>query len=127
MSYADDVDGHQSLVHQGRAITRKHEKDIAELVDVAKRPMNISGHWVWCANLPYTMASDACHLMCTMPMYPKSSGELDTHPKFAVSYYDKLDWRVFSLRSIGEFDVSEIAKKNTAVAAIKTQRDLLFL
>ena len=35
---------------------------------VTKRAMNIGGHIVWCANIPYTMASDACHLMCQQPM-----------------------------------------------------------
>lgn len=111
MSYADDVDGHKSLVHQGRAITRKHEKDIAELLQVTMREMNIGGYLVWVSNLPYTMASDACHALCKTEMYPKGSGELRTCPEFAASYYDTKDGRVFSLRSIGDFDVSAISKQ----------------
>lgn len=110
MSYADDVDGHKSLVHQGRAITRKHEKDIAELVDVTKRQMIIGDYQVWVANLPYTMASDACHLMCSMHIRDTFGLDWEITP-FAASYYDKPEGRVFSIRSIGEFDVSEIARK----------------
>lgn len=107
----DDPDEHMKFVAGGIAIERKHLKDVEELVNATKREMCIGGYWVWVANLPYTMASDACHLMCKMDMYPKGSGELTTTPPFAASYYDKPDGRVFSLRSIGDFDVSEIAKK----------------
>ena len=99
------------IVREGAAITRKHEKDIAELIEVTKREINIGGYWVWCVNLPYTMASDACHTLCKTEMYPKGSGDLRTCPEFAASYYDTKDGRVFSLRSVGDFDVSVIAKQ----------------
>lgn len=97
----------------GVAITRKHKKDVAELIEVTKRQMIIGGHWIWVVNLPYTMASDACHSMCKMPIYPIGSQELnDCLTPFAASYFDKADGtRVFSLRSVGEFDVGAIAKQ----------------
>lgn len=87
------------LTAEGVAIERKHHKDIAELIGVMKRRMNIAGYNVPVASLPYTFTSDAGHLM--------AQGE-----PFAACYYDTEDYRVFSLRSTDEgVDVSEIAKK----------------
>ena len=88
----------RDLIEQGRAIERKHFKDIAELIAVTKRRMVIGGHDVPVANLPYTLTSDAGHKM--------AQGE-----PFACCYMDTPDGRVFSLRSTdGGLDVSEIAK-----------------
>lgn len=86
------------LIGEGRAIERKHHKDIAELVGVSKRRMKIGGHDVPVANLPYTLSSDAGHLM--------AKGE-----PFAACYMDNPNGRVFSLRAApGGVDVSIIAK-----------------
>ncbi len=92
------------MVSEGRAIERKQAKDIAELLPVVTRSMLIGGHLVPVANLPYTLASDAGNWLCRNPGFFQT-------PPFAAIYYDTADGRVFSLRSIGEFDVSEIAKK----------------
>lgn len=82
---------------EGRAIERKHHKDIAELLNVAKRRISICGHDVPVASLPYTLSSDAGHAM--------AKGE-----PFAACYMDTPDGRVFSLRSAEDgLDVSEIA------------------
>lgn len=82
----------------GAAIERKHHKDIAELVGVCKRRMVIGRHYVPVANLPYTLVSDAAHLM--------AQGE-----PFAACYWDTEDSRIFGLRSSDDgVDVSEIAK-----------------
>ena len=84
---------------QGAAIERKHFKDIAELLKVTTRRMNISGYDVPVANLPYTMSSDAGH-------------QLALGEAFAACYWDTPDGRVFSLRSSEHgLDVSEIAKQ----------------
>lgn len=91
----------EELRLEGKAIERKHHKDIAELLGVVKRRMTIGGHTVWVANLPYTLTSDAGHLLC----------EAENAGPFGVCYWDTPDGRVFSLRSIGDFDVSEIAKQ----------------
>lgn len=99
---ADSFDefGQTRLVGEGSAIERKHHKDIAELTQVVTRMMNIAGHIVPVANLPYTLTSDAGHLLC---------GE--THP-FAACYWDTPKGRVFSLRSRDNGqDVSEIAEQ----------------
>jgi uncharacterized protein len=108
--------GRADMVIEGLAIERKHFKDIRELLDVVVRPMKfrVGGQqfregekvqWfhevVPVANLPYTMVSDAGHLMC----------EQDSSLPFAGCYYDGPDGRNFSLRSLkGKTDVSEIAK-----------------
>lgn len=82
----------------GAAIERKHHKDIAELVSVCKRRLVIAGHDVPVASLPYTLSSDAGHLM--------AQGE-----PFAACYWDTSDGRTFSLRSSDDgLDVSEVAK-----------------
>lgn len=92
--------GDTRLVTEGEAIERKHHKDIAELVKVVTRPMRICGHVVPMANLPYTLTSDAGHLLCG-----------DTYP-FAGCYWDTPEGRVFSLRSRDNgADVAEIAKQ----------------
>lgn len=87
------------MIEEGAAIERKHHKDVAELVDTFKRRMTIGGYAIWAANLPYTLTSDAGHLM--------AKGE-----PFAACYWDTPDGRVFSLRSTDDgLDVSEIAKQ----------------
>lgn len=88
----------EALRQEGEAIERKHHKDVAELVAVTKRRMSIAGHDVPVASLPYTLVSDAAHMMA------------DGEP-FAACYWDTEDKRIFGLRSqeSGE-DVSEVAK-----------------
>ena len=88
----------EHLANDGLAIERKHFKDIKELVTVTKRMMEIGGHTVPVASLPYTLPSDAGHMMA------------EGFP-FAACYWDTAKGRVFSLRSRPEgMDVSEIAK-----------------
>ena len=89
----------KDLEADGKAIERKHHKDIAELLGVMTRRMVISGYDVPIVNLPYTLSSDAGHKL--------AQGE-----PFAACYYDKPDGREFSLRSCdGGVDVSDIAKQ----------------
>lgn len=87
------------LAREGEAIERKHFKDIAELLKVVQRRMNIGGYNVPVANLPYTFSSDAGHIM--------GKGE-----PFAACYYDTPKGRCFSLRSEPNgVDVSDVAKR----------------
>lgn len=94
------MDIHASeLWREGVAIERKHHKDVAELVGVTRREMVLGGHRVPVANLPYTMVSDAAHMM--------AEGQ-----PFAACYWDTPDGRTFGLRSTeAGIDVSEIATK----------------
>jgi oligoribonuclease NrnB/cAMP/cGMP phosphodiesterase (DHH superfamily) len=88
-----------ALAKEGHAIERKHFKDIEELTKVVTRRMNIGGYNVPIANLPYTLTSDAGHLL--------AKGE-----PFAGCYWDTPQGRVFSLRSTDEgLDVSAISKR----------------
>lgn len=87
------------LTAAGAAIERKHHKDVAELIGVCKRRMEIAGFDVPVASLPYTLVSDAAHAMAI--------GE-----PFAACYWDTPSGRVFGLRSTDSgADVSEIATK----------------
>jgi oligoribonuclease NrnB/cAMP/cGMP phosphodiesterase (DHH superfamily) len=83
----------------GAAIERKHHKDVAELVAVCQRRMVIGGYDVPVASLPYTLVSDAAHLMAQ-------------DQPFAACYWDTAEGRVFGLRSVeAGVDVSEVAKQ----------------
>lgn len=85
------------LEYEGQVLERKHFKDIGELLKVTKRIMIIGGHEVEVANLPYTMSSDAGHILA------------NSNP-FGACYYDTPTGREFSLRSTDEgVDVSQIA------------------
>ena len=76
----------EDQVQQGNAIERKQAKDIKELIGVVVRRMDIGGHNVPVANIPYMLGSDMCHTL--------AKGE-----PFAAYYYDKPDRREFGLRS----------------------------
>lgn len=87
------------LIAEGKAIERKHFKDVHELVGVVTRRMVIGGHNVPVANLPYTLVSDAAHYL--------AKGEA-----FAACYWDTPQGRCFGLRSAETgLDVSDIAKQ----------------
>lgn len=87
-----------TIIECGSAILRKHNKDIAELLEVTKTFKEISGHVVPVANLPYTMASDAADILAEG--YP-----------FAACYYVTDTHCVYSLRSTKDgIDVSAVAK-----------------
>lgn len=95
---ASDAAALQGMALEGAAIERKHHKDIAELVRICERRININGFNVAAASLPYTLSSDAGHLM--------AKGR-----PFAACYWDTDTARIFSLRSDENgMDVSEIAK-----------------
>jgi uncharacterized protein len=89
------------MIAEGKVIERKHHKDIAELIKVCRREMVIGGLVVPVASLPYTLSSDAGHLIAT------------EHPsRIGVCYWDTPGGRVFSLRSTDDGpDVSDIAKQ----------------
>lgn len=89
------------LIREGMGIERKHFKDIRELLKVCRKRMVIAGYDVLTANLPYTLSSDAGHIICEEEKEP-----------FGCCYYAGVGGINFSLRSIdSKLDVSEIAKK----------------
>lgn len=91
----------ERLREEGVAIMRKQMKDTRELLLENTREMIIAGHKVPVTNLPYTMASEACHML--LKQYPDAP--------FTAAYMDQAHGRVFNLRSENHRqDVSEIAK-----------------
>lgn len=90
------------LREDGVAIMRKQMKDTRELLIENQRVMQIAGYTVPVTNLPYTMASEACHMMLRK----------DPSAPFAACYMDMKHGRVFNLRSEDHrVDVSEIAQR----------------
>lgn len=89
----------QAILAEGAAIRRSHEKLIEGIISQTQRSMIIGGIEVPVACVPYAFASDAGNL-------------LSRDWIFAATYVDRGDGkRQFSLRrSIGDVDVSEIAK-----------------
>ncbi|MBT12267.1 MAG: phosphohydrolase [Oceanospirillaceae bacterium] len=106
-SYPYDFEAWDKLMHtyrsnllaDGKAIERKHFKDIAEFRAAAQHTMVIAGYEVPVLNVPYFYASDAGHQMAE-------------DAPFAACYWDTPEGRTFSLRSReGGVDVSEIAAR----------------
>lgn len=89
----------QTLITEGEALERKHFKDIKELLKVSSRLMYIGDNLVKAANIPYTMSSDACHIL------------IEEGQPFGACYYDGPQYRTFSLRSMDDGpDVAKIAE-----------------
>lgn len=89
----------QRVAEMGGAIEKKHHKDVFELVKATRRTMRIGGRDMPVANLPYTLTSDAGHLMA------------QADQGVAACYWDTSNGRTFSLRSTENGpDVSLIAK-----------------
>ena len=87
------------LRSDGEAIARKQRKDIAELLPVVSRRLQIGGYNVPAANLPYLFASEV-------------GGALSIGEPFAATYCDTADGRTFSLRSQNAgLDVGKIAEQ----------------
>lgn len=76
----------EQQILEGSSIERKAAKDIKELMGVVVRRMNIGGHNVPVANVPYQMGSEMGHALCK-------------NEPFAAYYYDKPTGREFGLRS----------------------------
>ncbi len=76
-------------------------KQFGEKAIQTARREKIAGHKVWTINVPYMNCSDHVNALLT-----ERGGD------FAVGYFRQLDgkWQ-FSLRSVGDVDVSEIAKQ----------------
>jgi oligoribonuclease NrnB/cAMP/cGMP phosphodiesterase (DHH superfamily) len=104
MLMSNDTVGLVTLAASAQGITRKHKKDVAELLKATETVCVIDGKEVPCANLPYIFASDAGHIMASRP---------ENTTLFAATYYDSPTDRVFSLRSAKDtgMDVSVIASK----------------
>ena len=86
------------LVDGGIAITRKHNKDVAELLEKYTHMSSFAGYFVPCCNIPYMYSSEAASRMSK------------DHP-FAFCYTYTKSGIMLSLRSQPDgADVSTIAK-----------------
>lgn len=87
----------ENLVLEGQSLLRKQAKDLAVFIPLTKRPVTIAGHTVEMVNLPPSLASDAGNILAKENL-------------FGAVYFDTVDYRQFSLRSIkGGFDVESVA------------------
>jgi uncharacterized protein len=94
-----EVDRLESLRQEGVALSRKQQKDIAEIIAAGSHLITIAGHTVPACNVPSMWASDAGHLM--------AQGH-----SFAACFWIDGKEMAFSLRSAPDgLDVSEIAKR----------------
>jgi nanoRNase/pAp phosphatase (c-di-AMP/oligoRNAs hydrolase) len=89
----------EDLAAEGVAIKRFIDAKLRETLPNA-RMGKIAGHEVEIVNCPAFMVSDIANEMAASGKGP-----------FAAAYVDGAGQRVWSLRSIGDFDVSDIAKK----------------
>lgn len=88
------------VIAEGAGILRARNSDIASTIAATARTMNIGGHDVPVANVPYLWASEVGHI-------------LGDGVSFAATYFDRADgMRSFSLRSSPNgADVAKIAEK----------------
>jgi uncharacterized protein len=89
----------ESLRQEGVTLSRKQQRDIAEIIAAGNHLITIAGHTVPACNVPSIWASDAGHILA------------QGHP-FAACFWIDGDKIAFSLRSTPDgLDVSEIAKQ----------------
>ena len=114
-----DTDVH-SLYEKGRILLDAHDKEIDVLMKISRVPLTLTepgkAYNVIAVNCPPKYASDIGNLMAAEQV-------------FGVTYYDTFSGREYSLRSIGDFDVSRIAAfygggghKNAAGFKVKLPR-----
>ena len=83
---------------EGAALERKHRREVDAIVKYSKRMITLEGYTVPFGNVAPMFQSDVGNTLAKI--YP-----------FALMYQDTNDCRVYSLRSVGELDVSAIAVK----------------
>ncbi len=84
----------------GELLLKQHTRNVSSIIEATKRPFSINGHEGLICNCPGQFASDVGHEL---------ANETGT---FGGPYFAAADGsHKFSLRSIGDFDVSAIAKQ----------------
>ena len=87
------------LKEEGTVLERKHKNECMRLLRSTNREMNIGGYTVTVCNVPSQFSSDIGNMLA------------EDSFSFGATYYDTYKGRHFSLRSVGDFDVSEVALK----------------
>jgi oligoribonuclease NrnB/cAMP/cGMP phosphodiesterase (DHH superfamily) len=85
------------LISEGRALLRYRSQMVETHVNRAKE-IELAGHKILA-------------VCCTTDIVSEVAGELAKNRDFGVCYFDIPGYRVYSLRSRGDFDVAEFAKK----------------
>jgi oligoribonuclease NrnB/cAMP/cGMP phosphodiesterase (DHH superfamily) len=95
-------EGRSGFAAEGKAIERKHFKDIYEHIGEATRWIRLGPSRILMPiiNCPKMWGSDAAHILA----------EKQLSVKIAAYYWDGSDSRNFGLRSVGNVDCPEIAK-----------------
>lgn len=109
------VDGHMSynkLMAKGRTLLAAHDKEVNVLLKIARRTLFLH-YGVFDTEQNYD--GEDCIVIDVVnapPMYSSDIGNIIAKENvFGGTYYDTAKHREFSLRSVGDFDVSEIAAK----------------
>ena len=108
------TDGHQmyqKLLAEGRTLCKAHDKEVNVLMKIARRTVMLHyGQFDPEGNYD----GEDCIVIDLVNAPPKYSSDIGNliaqENQFGGTYYDTATHREFSLRSIGDFDVSAIAK-----------------
>jgi uncharacterized protein len=95
-----DTDVH-SLYEKGRILLAAHDKEMEVLMKISRVPLTLK-----LPDKTYELIAVNCS-----PKYASDIGNaMAKEQEFGVTYYDTFSGREYSLRSIGDFDVSYIAR-----------------
>lgn len=95
MTFYEDL---KPLILEGRALVRSRNKAIRQMLNHKPEIINIGGYDVPVMNVSPSIASEVAQGLA-------QSGDF----KFGAVYHDTDGYRIFSLRSVNGFDVSEVA------------------
>jgi oligoribonuclease NrnB/cAMP/cGMP phosphodiesterase (DHH superfamily) len=96
---------------QGEAVEAKVAQYVSEVSGLA-RIVTFEGYEVPCVNAPHVDISELLHHLAITPIPFTDGNGRHFVPKFSLGWSQHADGKfVYSLRSVGDFDVSEIAKK----------------
>lgn len=90
-------EGIPMAVREGESLLRSFDMAVRSLLHTTRTTMRIGGYDVPVCNVPHLYASEV-------------GNRLAKDALFAGTYFDTDGWRMFSLRSAGDFDVSAVAK-----------------
>jgi len=103
------------LIQEGRAILRNEQRQV-ELILRNTRQVTLGGHRVWAVNTPVLISECAGELATRKVTYTGETSTtdwtLEEFTLFGVAWFQRADGKIqVSLRSRGDFDVSELARK----------------
>lgn len=108
----DGYQMYQKLLAEGRTLCKAHDKDVNVLMKIARRTVMLH-YGTFDPESNYD--GENCIVIDLVNAPPKYSSDIGNliakENMFGGTYYDTATHREFSLRSVGDFDVSEIAKE----------------